>query len=244
MNTLRALESSERILRRQAQIQEMLIAAISHDIKTPMRYLTIASEKMQGLLDKKDYESLPVFNKGIHETSSKMYILLDNLLQYIKVQLKRRDISIAPVLIGEVVQEKLLTFRNIAELHYTVIESQVPADIQINTNRELLGVIVHNLIDNAVKNTLSGKIVISTERFNKGIILVIKDTGKGIPQELAEWLNTPAETDEIDIDTASGHMGMGLVIVKELASMISAKIQVERPETGGTKIGITLLYHP
>lgn len=243
MNTLRALESSEQVLRRQTQIQEMLIAAISHDIKTPMKYLTIASEKMQGLLDNKEYEPLPVFNKGIHETASKVYILLDNLLQYIRVQLKKGDIRIGPVHLHEIVQEKLLTFRNMAELHYTVIANEVSEELQINTNKELLGVIVHNLVDNAVKNTLKGRIVISTEPLSKGIALVITDSGKGIAQDMADWLNTPGGQ-EIDIDTVSGHMGMGLVIVKELALMINAQIKAERPAAGGTKICIFLLDHP
>lgn len=240
-HTLRALETSESSLRRQTQIQEMLIAAISHDIKSPMKYLLFASQKMQHFIVKKEYASLPAFNERIQDTASHVYNILDNLLQYISIQLKKGELKFEWVDISEMVGEKVATFKDIAQNNQTVIENNIPSDTILYTNRALLAVVIHNLVDNAVKYTANGKVKIGFEKHPDASSLVIEDTGTGIGQELVDWLNNVANN-RIDIDTASGHQGMGLIIVKELLSTIDATIDAVSTDNDGTLIRIIFNY--
>ncbi len=241
-NTLRALEFSESTLRRQTQIQEMLIAAISHDIKSPMKYLLLASKKMQQFIMKNEYESLTVFNQGIQDTATQIYGILDNLLKYISVQIKKGEVKLEQVHLSEIINDKIATFYKIAQINYTIIKNNVPGNIVIKSSPELLSIIIHNLIDNSVKYTANGAITISVQQSINELKLIIEDTGTGIAPELANWLNNnEVFNNKIEIDTASSHKGMGLIIVKELLVLLRSKITAERIVSGGTKITILLI---
>jgi signal transduction histidine kinase/streptogramin lyase len=236
MSTLRALESSEQSLRQQTQIQEMLIAAISHDIKSPMKYLLLTSKKMQQFIQKKEYEAIPVFNEGIRETAEHVYGILDNLLKYITIQLKQGTVKPEHLDLRALITEKAETFKNIAANNNTVIENNVAPQSSIYCNRDLLAVVVHNLLDNAVKYTANGSI--SVNYYARERMLAIDDTGTGIGEELQHWINSPMDDQKVRVDTASGHKGMGLIIVKELLKALGATIKVGTRDSGGTWVHI------
>lgn len=237
--TLRALELSEQELRHQTQIQEMLIAAISHDIKSPIRYLLLSAQKMHHFIVNKKYDSLPVFNSGIQETTSKIYNTVDNLLNYISVQMKKGKVLSEEFDLYDLVEEKIKLFENIAAINNTVIVNNLNKQSIVLCNRALLAVVVHNLIDNAVKFTANGRITINSEHPDEFSYLTIEDTGTGLSDELIQWLNNNDKRN-INIDTAEGHMGMGLVIVKELLFAIKSNLSVATNNDGGTIIKLTL----
>lgn len=241
-HTLRVLETSESTLRRQTQIHEMLIAAISHDIKSPMKYLLLASQKMRQFISKKQYDSLPVINEAIQDTASKVYYILENLLKYISIQLRKGEVKFVQFDLYKIIAEKVSLFTDIAQGQKTVIINDVPENTFVFSNMELLAVVIHNLLDNSVKYTAKGRIRISVLKEKKLLHLVIQDSGTGIDYDLASWLNN--KEDHIEIDTASGHKGMGLIIVKELLSAIDSKITAGVSESGGTKIQIALDTEP
>jgi signal transduction histidine kinase len=233
-NTLRALKVSEASLRRQTQMQEMLIAAISHDIKSPMKYLTMVSKRMQHQLHKKDYASLEAFNESIQDTSSKVYTILDNLVTYISFQLKGGHIRREAVDILKVVEDKINVFSAIASTNNTILSSNIAPGTYVEGDEALLAVIIHNLIDNAVKFTANGSVDIYTVSESDGrVVLIIRDTGTGIPPELVKWLNTSSEQG-LKMETISGHKGMGLMIIKELLTAASAEINVVSGVSGTT----------
>lgn len=236
-NTLRALKVSEASLRRQTQMQEMLIGAISHDIKSPMKYLTMVSKRMQQQLRKKDYESLTAFNESIQDTSGKVYAILDNLVTYIGFQLKGGRIRKEPVDIFNLVEDKINLFSAIASTNNTELRNTITPGTLIEGDETLLAVIIHNLIDNAVKFTANGSIEIYEAGPKQArFVLVIKDTGTGIPEELVRWLNTKSENG-LNLETIGNHKGMGLIIIKELLAAASADIYVLSGK-GGTTISM------
>ncbi|MBL7713152.1 MAG: hypothetical protein JNL13_11825 [Chitinophagaceae bacterium] len=236
-NTLRALKVSEASLRRQTQMQEMLIGAISHDIKSPMKYLTMVSRRMQQQLRKKDYESLTAFNESIQDTAGKVYAILDNLVTYIGFQLKGGRIRKEAVDIFHLVEDKINLFSVIASTNNTELRNTLTPGTLIEGDETLLAVIIHNLIDNAVKFTANGRIEIYEAGPKQArFVLVIKDTGTGIPEELVRWLNTKSENG-LNLETIGNHKGMGLIIIKELLAAASADIYV-LSGTGGTTISM------
>ena len=236
-NTLRALESSESELRRQTQIQEMLIAAISHDIKNPMKYLLLVSKKMQDYLHKKDYSAIGIFNDGIQDTASRIFNILDNLLKYITIQVKGGNAIFEQIEFFDLVEEKVKLFSAIAQTNFTRIENQIPRGVTVYSNLAIISVVVHNLLDNAVKFTANGSIILSFETDSDMDFFVIDDSGTGIDAEMVEWINNSTES-SVNAELISTHKGMGLIIVKELLASINATIEVQSNSESGTKIWI------
>nr|WP_177193996.1 ATP-binding protein [Dyadobacter sp. SG02] len=90
-----------------------------------------------------------------------------------------------------------------------------------------------NLIDNAAKNTVGGSITINSELFGSKVCVSIKDTGFGIPDKYATWLNEDDPAAEPQHGQSQGaSSGMGLLIVKEIVSMMGAQIHAQRTVDG------------
>jgi signal transduction histidine kinase len=107
----------------------------------------------------------------------------------------------------------------------------------VNIHQKYLSTILRNLLDNAVKFTQKGGIVLSTKSQGDNIKIIVKDTGCGIPSK--------------DIDkifdafykrhTAIPGMGLGLSICKEIVDMYNGKILVaSRGDGKGTKVTVYL----
>lgn len=236
--TLSALIASEKNLQRQTRLQERLITAITHDIKSPLRYMSDAAKRLfNESVNKPGMEQVQEQAKMLFESGTKMYLLTDNLLQYIKLHSRNGSIAMEAFNLFELVKEKVAIFRDIALVQGTHIINQVPPDLQISSNARLLGVIIHNLLDNATKVTYEGIITVAVASKGLRLILAIQDTGPGMRPELVGWCNAEAATGK---DYAPEHMGLGLLIVKELVTLVNGHLWVESSPGKGTTVKIII----
>jgi len=230
--TLAALRESESGLRKHNRIQERLIAAIAHDIKSPLKYMVEATKRLFGKLQKPGQENEQEVAGLLVESGTRVYYYSESLLQYIRSQTQHQYVVMQTINIYNLVQEKVNIFQTIAGEQHSEIINQVPPHLVLNTNGSLLGVIIHNLIDNAVKVTLNGRIIISARSEESHIILSVEDTGAGMRHELMDWCNSPNAAEPED------QTGMGLLIVKELVTLLNARLHVIRGNGRGTVMQI------
>lgn len=237
--TLSELQASEEILRKQTHIQERLITAITHDIKSPLRYMMLSAKRLADkTLMKDDPDDVQKNAEMIHEAGYRMYHLTENLLQYIKLSSRDKEVVIEEVNLAMLIGEKVDIFRDIAAAQQTAVLNEVPPDSRIRSNFRLLGIIIHNVLDNAVKVTYDGQIKIYIVPGNI-LHIIIEDTGIGMRPDMVDWCN--AELTENDqLNTVPGHSGFGLVIIKELLALVNGKLLVSSSHESGTRI--TLLF--
>ncbi|WP_315822448.1 HAMP domain-containing sensor histidine kinase [Paraflavitalea speifideaquila] len=237
--TLNELQESEEVLRKQTQLQERLITAITHDIKTPLRYMMFSAKRLinQSLV-RDDPDDAHKNAEMLYEAGYRMYHLTDNLLQYIKLSSMDKQVVIEEVNLAAVIRDKVEIFRDIAGVQDTVVLDEVPAGISMRSNFHLLGVIIHNLLDNAVKVTFKGYIKIYVVPGDT-LHIVIEDSGIGMHADMVRWCN--AELTERDQpNNTVGHAGFGLVIIKELLALVGGRLLVSSSHESGTKV--TLLF--
>lgn len=241
-NTMLALQESEYHLRRQANLQKRLITAMAHDIKTPLKFMADSANRMarrlglQGLAPEQEEAQV------LYESGTQVYHYTENLLQYIKTQTGQQQIILKPVNLYQLVEEKLDIFQQISLNQDSEIINQVPPGLTTETNVRLLGVILHNILDNAVKVTLSGQITVSAYVEAQTCIIAVEDSGAGMRPALVEWCNAPVQQDALlqESDRVAGHHGMGLLIVKELSALIHARLQVTTGAVRGTRVHILI----
>jgi signal transduction histidine kinase len=110
----------------------------------------------------------------------------------------------------------------------------------LNTDREKLGQIVLNLLDNAVKFTEQGEIRISASQQNRSLKLAVSDTGIGIPkQELNKIFEEFQRGDSSSIKNYRG-TGLGLAIVKQFVNLLGGEIGVESEVGKGSVFTVSL----
>ncbi|RPD42106.1 sensor histidine kinase [Chitinophaga barathri] len=231
--TLEFLQSSERQLHQQALMQQRLIAAITHDIKTPMKFLLLMTGAMRG----KDKQ-----HDALYETHYRMYHLIENLIQYMKMQFSVNGSSSEMLNLDQLLEEKAGIFRPIAQMRNVGIIHHTNGTGPALVNRQLLGVVVHNLLDNAVKYTPAGTITLETERIGDMVIIRVTDTGIGIHPQLLERVNmhSPGRYLAGDSHWPEEHRGLGLLIVIELLQLINGRLKMQPNEGGGTRVSVVL----
>lgn len=229
--TLEFLQASERQLRRQGLIQQRLITAITHDIKTPMKYLLL----LAGAERKPDKRT-----NAMHDALYRMYHLVDNLIQYMKMQAIENQDSLQYVDLHELLEEKAGIFRPIAEARAVKILNQAATDIQVPVNRQLLAVVINNLLDNAVKYTVTGSVRIGTCYKEGALSIQITDTGIGMEPAMRDWINRNQYVQPEEERLPYMQNGIGLMIVIELLQQINGRLVVHANDDAGTRMEVVL----
>lgn len=222
---LEFLQTSENKLRKQTLMQQRLIAAITHDIKTPMKFLMLLSNN-RNTGDKSA--------KAVYDALYKMYHLVENLIQYMKTHIKGEGIVLEAVDLHDLLEEKAGIFRPIAAAREVDIFNDTTPGSKVMVNRQLLAVVMHNLLDNAVKYTTQGSIHMEAIHQGNEVCIRFIDTGIGMQPVLADWVNQYNATD------TQVHNGIGLLIVIELLLLINGRLKVMPNKDAGTTVSVIL----
>jgi len=235
----RELAASESKLREQMLMQEKLVAAISHDIKTPMRYLLYGAERM---IDKELAADQMKEEAGIiYDTSYRMYFLLDNLISYIKTNLKGSTVDMEQIDLLYLVEEKIAIFAPIATTKQTTIHNEIPIGMLVRSNLMILGIIIHNLLDNAVKHTVDGDIRLAATTRGQRVHITISDTGDGFQPEVLAWLQREAGLEDASLSaTKLIPYGIGLAMVLELIRLLKGQLYVQSIPGKGASLTISI----
>jgi signal transduction histidine kinase len=235
-SALTALQQSENKLKQHTRLQDRLITAIAHDIMSPLKYVSLTGKNLLNTLVKEQAGNQLVRDaRLLKDESYRLYLLSANLLQYIRFYSRTGNIAFEKVNLYEIAEEKINTFREIAKTSSTTLSNDIDPGFLFNSNKMLLNVIIHNLLDNATKVTKNGSIRIFAVAADGKIEIIIDDTGPGMIPELVKWCNDP-EIIKHDDPTSSISVGLGLLIVKELIASIDGELKVESHMGKGTKM--------
>jgi signal transduction histidine kinase len=174
----------------------------------------------------------------IHSSTNSIYTLVENLTQFLKTKYKQPTLS--SINVWKLVQQKLELFSIGAKRKNILLKNEIDDNLFINQNETLLGILLHNLIDNALKNTVRGSVLITSHRHegNK-VFLKIKDTGRGIPKEQVQQYNMLFKSAAaLKSDVPSG---FGFIIVKEIAKILHVSVHMESTLNEGTEITVTIM---
>ncbi|XZF16696.1 ligand-binding sensor domain-containing protein [Chitinophagaceae bacterium MMS25-I14] len=237
-NIIHDLERSENRLGEQLQFQRMLNENITHDITTPLKYLTIFTGDV---LKKTDENNTAVRTdiEHIQQGANRIYEVVQNLGLYMRSRLSK-NVSVTSFSMYQLTARKAALFAIAAAGRNNVIENQVAPDLFIHQNESLINIILHNLIDNAVKHTENGKIVISTTVENGNVLLSVSDNGKGMtPADVHAWNNYFRE------QQGDNHRpgGFGFLIIKEIIHLLKLEITVSASKGKGTTFRLTIPQH-
>lgn len=234
--TLNNLQSSERQLRKQAFMQQRLLAAISHDIRTPLGFLitVLGDGSREGTEIKGEERSVA------RESLQRMFLLVENLIRYMKSRFMVDNSSLEIVDLHQLLEEKSGLFRPVSHAKGVCLLNDTAPDTQVLVNEQLLSVIVHNLLDNAVKYTKDGRIKIKAFSNGEEIHILLTDTGAGMPEALMDWINQYGRNDHFPQTPPGIYNGLGLLIVMELLQLINGRMVVSRNMPEGTMIVLTL----
>jgi signal transduction histidine kinase len=232
--TLSFLEESQSELEHQFFIQSRLIASITHDIRGPFKFLVQVSEEVSRLAAQKDDETLQLYTRELSAALENMFKFVKNLLEFTKLPLKDQVSRYQTVNLYDLIAEKAGLFEGILKINDNELKVDVQKAIHVKSNHSLLGIVVHNLIDNANRYSRSGQIEISVSDTDKYFILSVVNSGFPIPDHVAAWINADKESQDDTAYLAKGQdVGIGLVLIKDVSKILGMKVTV-RTEQNAT----------
>ncbi|WP_309808275.1 ATP-binding protein [Paenibacillus hunanensis] len=239
-----ALRHSEQLagqLLRYDQQKDEFLAKTSHELRTPLHGIINLSgtllDNTEQPLQAEQRESVRLLHLIGRRLASLVNDILDmNRIRYgeLQVQLKPVDLRVS----AEFVMETL----SITPISNQVaLINQLPAELPLvwaDENR--LRQILHNLLENAIKYTEQGSIILSAERRAEQLAISVTDTGKGMDAEVLKHLFQPFfHYDERGAGSATG-IGLGLSISRQLVLLQGGQLEVESQPGTGSRFTFTL----
>lgn len=225
---LRDVEESKNEMSRQLHMLSRLLASMTHDIQSPLNYIMLTSGSIPTMIDKGELAVVSEIGQVISNSSRRMSDLLRGLLDYIKVHVYGNSIQFEHVALSALVESKYELFKTASEQKGNVFQNEVPSNLTVPSDAQMLAIMVHNLLDNAVKFTQNGTIsVTASEDAGSGVVMHVSNSGAGIPLHVIDIINTPdrEETDD-EVRPFGRKTGLGLLIVKEVAVLIDVRLHV------------------
>ena len=205
--------------------RRLLMAGVSHDLRTPLTRIRLATEMMS---DQDEY-----LREGIIYDIEDMNGIIDQFIEYLRHH-KREELSCEDInaLVGEVVNCELKHQRSITFKSNSSIESIPLSSVAIKR-------VVTNMIENAIRYSDGDIEVLSYYNSNKKyVVIAVNDNGPGIPESELESVFEPFK--QGDAARGSEGSGLGLAIIKRIVDMHDGKVKLENRPEGGLSAQIYL----
>jgi two-component system sensor histidine kinase KdpD len=237
---LAAEASTAATLAKANEMRTALLAAVSHDLRTPLASIRTAATSL--LADDVDLD--PAVTKELLETiddeAERLNTLVGNLLDMSRLQTGHFRIEQEAVGVDEVVGAALLGLHTPPDRVKIEVSEDLP---QVVTDPSLLERAVANLLDNALGFSPDGVPITVTAGVVSGQLhLRVIDSGRGIPIADRDRVFQPFQ--RLDDNRAHGGVGLGLAVAHGFVEAIGGELTVEDTPGGGTTMVITLPVTP
>ncbi|RAV30848.1 sensor histidine kinase [Sinomicrobium soli] len=238
-NAIRTLKITRNKLEQQTSIQEKLIASISHDIRSPLRFMVDTAKYIHNHYDMGDRETIHKGIYSLYTASENIYDFISKLLEYSKAKAydQRKDAPPDIYDLHEMVAEKISLFSEIGQSQKTGIYNGVPKAFLTTVSKHLLSIIIHNLIDNAVKNTYGGTISIQAFLKKQRLYITVRDTGRGMSAGQLQHYRALFHPEKIKAPSYEHHeKNLGMKIILDLLIILNGEIDIRSTLQKGTVI--------
>ena len=218
-----------------------IIGTISHDIRSPLKYIQLISKHLEKETIKNNDLVSTKYANSIYKSSTQLYGFTKTLIQYSKIYMQDRNYIQEPYSIYRLVEEKKDFFEEIALSKKTTIENNIDKDLLSTVNVKIMSIIVHNLIDNAIKNTTNGQIEIGVLVDEFKTTYWVKDTGVGMSQDVMDYYSNLFKNRDPEKLILSTY-GIGLHLILELLIIIKGEIFFSSVPNKGTTIIIQIKH--
>jgi signal transduction histidine kinase len=223
------------------QAKSEFVSIASHQLRTPMTgimgYLSMLTSGDFGKLKPKHNKLL----EDLLKESQRMIRLINLFLNVSKIEAGRFAIEKKPGDLNELIEKEIQEFRSLLEkkgLKLIFKPKKLPA---VNMDSDKIKDVVLNLVDNAIKYTEKGQIVIKADYLKDKVNVSVSDTGVGIePEDAKNLFNKFVRASGIARIHPDGS-GLGLYIAKRIVEAHGGKIQVKSEGRGkGSTFSFTI----
>jgi len=224
-----------RMARELAKVEEdraVMLAGISHDLRTPLARLRLEAE-----MSVQDEEAKRNMALDIDQLDA----IIDKFMDYARPG----EVRLVPVHLSGLVDREMAAFRDTSQIRIT---SRVAIDTKVMADETELGRVLQNLFENARRygrsnDTGIARVVVTYARTGPWVIVSVRDHGPGVDPKKIAQLTTPFFRGDAARTAATG-AGLGLAIVEKAVQRMGGSFEIANAPEGGMVAHIRLKKAP
>ena len=224
-----------------SKMKSDFVSTVSHEFKSPLSSIRQLSEMLQSGRVPSEERRMQYYDVLV-EQSERLSLLIDNILDFAKIEEGRKKFDFEMVDIGQLLQEIVSAFQDRVRHKDFVIKVQIDKPLpSINVDRAAITQAITNLIDNAIKYSGEARnIFVRAFAENQYLIITVKDSGIGIrKEEIDKVFERFYRGGDVLTRTVKGS-GLGLTLVKQIVEVHHGNVNVESEPGHGSTFSIRL----
>jgi signal transduction histidine kinase len=225
--------------------REEFLARMSHELRTPLNavigFSRVLEKNRAGNQRPEDIELLGRVRAG----GEHLLRLVEDVLDQSRIERGQLELAIEQTDVGQIVERVAASYASTAAARGIRLRTVVPAEpssraVRLDSAR--FEQVLENLVDNAIKFTVSGAVLVEviTEESGHPGAIVVADSGIGIPSDKMERIFEPFEQVDSSTRRSHGGAGLGLPLARELCRAMGCDLSVQSQLGAGSKFTVRL----
>lgn len=234
-----ANKESHKKLQELNSTKDRLLSVIGHDLKNPFSSILGFSELLLELLSDisthESYKDLQQYANSIYVSSKKTYELLNNLLEWSRIQLGNIRFSPQKLSVISIVEAAIFQLTYAIKQKQIDLQKDVPESIALEADLIMISSVIQNLLSNAIKYSHNGgEIKILARVENNNLYFSIQDFGVGIDESDIRKLFSSEKHFSTKGTAHELGPGLGLLLCKDFLEIHNGKIFVQSKKDDGS----------
>jgi K+-sensing histidine kinase KdpD len=215
------------------RVKELLISAILHDLRSPLRYLHILAKRMYNNHKTSADKELSQILFQFENATNEIYDFTQDFFVFANMQKEGFFVNRERIVLRDIVSEIISLCEVGAHIQKNTFSNLVPEHVILDTDGNLLSLVLRNLADNANKYTPGGAITIEAIRDEFTTRIIMTDAGDPINRELV------ARILDKSYNPSQHGMGWGYKIIIEILGRLHGTLDIVSGSDQGNTITIT-----
>jgi signal transduction histidine kinase/CheY-like chemotaxis protein len=227
-----------------AKAKSRFLSNMSHELRTPLNGIIGASNL---LLQEEHLASQDPHLDILKFSSEHMMMLINDILDYNKIDAGKLELAEAPVNMKEFMQKVASQFASQVKAKDLIFKTDIDErlDLELITDETRLNQVLSNLLSNAIKFTHEGTITLAVRKLfassaKATIQFIVMDTGIGIPKNKHKEIFDSFTQADVNTTRKYGGTGLGLAITKKIVNKFNSDLLLESEEGAGSAFHFTV----
>ncbi len=221
--------------------KDRFFSIIGHDLKNPFGGIKSMSELLLAEWNELEDDEKLDYVEEIRKSSTLSLNLLNNLLQWARIQTRGLKPDPTTFQLAQAVDENIELFKPTAKNKQIEVTSEIPEELTVTADKNMVDLLLRNLLSNGIKFTQPhGSITISAEERNDTVQIAVADTGAGMTDEEIEAAFSIGAVKTKKGTANEEGSGLGLILCKEFVESNGGEIWIESSPSKGSTFFFTL----
>ena len=223
-------------------LKDKFLSILSHDIKAPLIGLKSYADLLTNENLQVERSQLVQFGKELKEQLTNTSSLADNLITWVKLQMKSFVTQPVPLNLATTIQQACKLYQPLAEQKKIKLEcSSTNVSSSCMADRNQIDFIVRNLIHNAIKYSFpDSRVQVQLNQVKEEWVLSVIDQGMGMNKEIIDSITRKIPVRSIPGTEGEGGTGLGMRICTEFAALNKGRIEIYSEKGKGTEFKLIL----